>query len=326
MPRKIEISYKTIVFTVLFVIFVTFVYYIKDILLQLFVALLIMAVLNPTVTKLQRYKIPRAASVLIVYIMLLALLVFAVATLIPALVDQTTKFTNAIPRLMAELNIPNSLVDQVTTQLTSQLSNLPSQILKISVSIFSNVVSFLTVFIFALYFLLARNKFKAQLQTILSAEQVEKFDGVLTRLESELGGWARGELILMLIVGVTTYIGLVILGIPYALPLAVLAGTLELVPNLGPFFAAVPAVLVGLGISPLTGLAAAALGFLIQQIENYVFVPKVMQSSANVSPVVTLLSIIVGLRMAGVVGAILSVPIVIILRVLVSEFWAKKSS
>lgn len=326
MPRKIEISYKTIIFTVLFIILLGFLYWIKDIILQVFIALLIMTILNPSVTKLQRYKVPRAVSILIVYLMLLALLIFAVATLVPALIDQTTKFTSAIPRLMEDLNIPIEVVDQLTRELTSQLSSLPSQVVRISVSVFSNIVSLLTIFIFALYFLLARNKLADQLSAILTKEQISEFDRILQRIEKELGGWARGQAILMFIVGLSTYVGLLILEIPYALPLAVLAGMLELVPNLGPFFAAVPAVLVGLGISPLTGLAVAALGFLIQQVENYVFVPKVMQSSAHVSPVVTLLSIVIGFRVAGVTGAILSIPVVIILRVFFTEYWARKTS
>jgi predicted PurR-regulated permease PerM len=326
MPRKIEISYKTIVFTVLFIISLGFLYWIRDIIIQVFVALLITTILNPSVTRLQKYKVPRAVSILIIYLMLLALMIFAVATLVPALVDQTTKFTSAIPQLMGELNIPIEVVDQLTVELTSQLSNLPSQVVRISVSIFSNVVSFLAIFILALYFLLAWNKLPDYLLKFLPNEQVAEVDRIISRIEKDLGGWARGQIILMFIVGLATYIGLLILGIPYALPLAVLAGMFELVPNLGPFLAAVPAVLVGLGISPLTGLAVAALGFLIQQIENYVFVPKIMQRSAHVSPVVTLLSIVIGFRVAGVTGAILSIPLVIILRVLFTEYWAKKTS
>lgn len=324
MPRKIEISYRTIVFTVFFVILLWFLYYIKDIILQLFVALLIMTILNPTVTKLQKYRIPRALSVSIVYLVLLGLLVFTIATLIPALVDQTSKFATAIPRLLEELDIPIVVVDEITREVTSQLGNLPSHILRISISVFNNTISLLAVFIFALYFLLTRNKLVHQLSALLTRRQAERVEAVLVKLEKELGGWARGQIVLMFMVGVATYVGLSILGIPYALPLALLAGVLEALPNLGPFFAAVPAVLVGLGISPFTGLAVAALGFLIQQIENYLLVPKVMERSAHVSPVVTLLALVIGFRVAGVVGAVLSVPVAITIRVLMGEFMPNK--
>lgn len=285
-----------------------------------------MTILNPTVTKLQKYKIPRAASIIIVYLILIALLIFSIATLIPALVDQTSKFASALPQLFEELHIPVTLVDQATRELTSQISALPSQILKISISVFSNILSFLTVFFFALYFLLARNKIHTQLTGFLTDQQADRVEKILRSMEKELGGWARGQLILMLMVGVSTYVGLLILGIPYALPLALLAGVLEIIPNLGPFLAAIPAVLVGLGISPITGAAVAALGFLIQQLENYIFVPKVMERSANVSPVVTLLALVIGFRVAGIVGAILSVPIVITGRVLIKEFSSQKAS
>jgi predicted PurR-regulated permease PerM len=324
MPRKIEISHKTIVFTILFLIGLWFLYFIRDIILQIFVSLLIMTILNPTVTRLQKRKIPRVASIIIVYLLLLAFIVFAVATLIPALVTQTASFTSAVPRILEDLNLPIFVVDRATQEITSQISNLPSQLIRIGVSVFSNIISVITVFFFALYFLLSRNKLDEQLTGMIGKEHAERIDKVLRRLEKDLGGWARGQLILMIMVGLATYVGLLILGIPYALPLALLAGVLEIIPNLGPFLSAIPAVLVGLGISPFTGLAVAALGFLIQQVENYIFVPKVMQRSANVSPVVTLLALVIGFRVAGVVGAILSVPIVITSRVLLTEYTFKK--
>lgn len=326
MPRKIEISHRTIIFTVFFLLGLWFLFYIRDIILQIFVALLIMTILNPTVTKLQRYKIPRAVSVIIVYFLLILGLIFSIVTLIPALVEQTANFSTALPNLLEDLNIPVFIVEQATRDLTSQIGALPSQILRISVSIFSNALALLATMFFALYFLLGRNSVENKLGDFLPSDQVKKIDHILHRLEKELGGWATGQIILMAMVGVTTYIGLLILGIPYALPLALLAAIFEIIPNIGPILSAIPAVLVGFGISPFTGAAVAALGFLIQQVENYVFVPKVMERSANVSPVVTLLSLVIGFRVAGIVGAILSVPIVITSRVIFSETIWKKSS
>jgi len=324
MPRKIEISHRTIVFAVLLVISLMFIYFIRDVILQVIVALLIAIILNPTVTKLEKYKIPRGLSVAMVYLGLLSFLVFTVATLIPALVDQTSKFTSAIPKILEDLDIPIFVVDEVAKEITSSLGNLPSQVLKISISFASNLISLMAVLIFALYFLLVRNKLNELLGVYLTKEQIARIEKVLTSLEKELGGWARGQIVLMLMVGLSTYIGLSILGIPYALPLALLAGVLELIPNLGPLLSAIPAVLVGLGISPFTGLAVAALAFLIQQVENYVFVPKVMQKSANITPIVTLFSLIVGFKVAGVAGAVISIPVVISIRVILKEFLLDK--
>jgi len=125
------------------------------------------------------------------------------------------------------------------------------------------------------------------------------------------------------LVGTFTYLGLLILGIPFALPLALLAGVLEIIPYIGPIIAAIPAVLVGLSISPLMGLAVASLAFLIQQFENYLFVPKVMEKSVGVSPIITLVALVIGLRLAGVVGIIVSVPLVITLQVLGKQYLLK---
>ena len=320
MPKKIEISHRTIIFTVFFLGLIWFVFYIKDIIFQIFVALLIMTILNPTVTRLQKNKVPRVASVLIVYFLVFGFLITFFALLIPPLVEQSTNFAQSAPRILQDLKIPIFIVEETTRQLTSQLSSLPAQILRISVSVFSNVVSIITVLFFALYFLLARDKIESQLSNFLKSEDVKKIDHLLTELEKGLGGWARGQLILMFMVGISTYIGLLILDIPFAVPIALLAGVLEIIPNIGPVLSAIPAVIVGFGISPLTGVAVAALGFLIQQVENYVFVPKVMEKSAGLSPIITLLSLIIGFRVAGIVGAILSVPITITGRVLLNEF------
>ncbi len=322
--KKIEISHRTIVFTVAFLAFLWFLYYIRDVILQIFVALLIMTILNPTVSKFnKKLKIPRVASVLIVYLCVFGFISFGMAVAIPPFAEQTTSFANNIPAYIDELSIPDFIANGLTQELASLLGNLPSQFIRLSVSIFSNVLSVFSVFIFALYFLLAREKLDTQLAQLFNDKNIEKkIERAINKLELKLGGWARGQIILMAMVGLLTYIGLSLIGVPYAVPLALLAGILEIIPNIGPFLSAIPAIVVGFGISPLTGIAVAALSILIQQVENYVFVPKVMQKSAGINPIVTLLSLLIGFKVAGIVGAILSVPVVITSKVIVEEFFA----
>jgi predicted PurR-regulated permease PerM len=325
-PQKIEISHRTIVFTVFFLASVWFLFKIRQVILQVFLALLIMAILNPTVRKLEKMRIPRAVSVLIVYVVVFVVFGVMVAQMAPLLLDQSTKFANFLPNYLEGLNIPAPLVEQVTTEFTSQITRLPGQFLKISVSVFSNLLAVFTVLFFALYFLIAREKLDKQLSTIFPEDEKrqEQIDGMLEKLEQKLGGWARGQIVLMIIVGLATYIGLLILRVPFALPLAIIAGVLEIVPNIGPIIAAIPAVIVGFSVTPFTGLAVGALAFLIQQLEIYMLVPKVMERSAGLSPIVTLLSLVIGLEVAGVVGAILSIPVVISGQVLLNEFVFKK--
>ena len=321
MTQKIEVSHRTIIFTSFFLILLWFVYLIRDIIFLVFVAILISAILNPTVKKLHKHRIPRALAAIVVYLLGAAFLTFAFGTVLTPLVEQSGNFAKNFPLYLERLQIPDSVVQQVTDEITSQFGTISSQLLRLGVSVFSNILTVFAVLIIALYFLVAREKLDKQLYSILPESQAKKIEKVLGRMEKDLGGWTRGELLLMFSVGFTTYIGLVVLGIPYAVPLGVLAGLLEVVPNIGPVVASVPAAVVGFGISPISGFAVIALSFLIQQVENYVLVPKIMEKSAGINPVVTLLALLVGFRLAGIAGAILAVPVIITLRVIINEYY-----
>jgi len=320
MFRKIEISHRTIIFVFVFIFALWFLYFIRDIILQLFVAVFIMTVLNPFVRTLTRFKIPRTLAVFVIYLLIIAVFSLLVAGIIPPLVEQSTSFANSLPKYLSTLGISPYISEQITGQIISSIGSLPGQIIKVGVSIFSNVISVLAVLVFSLYLLLSREKLEDQLGFLFGDEKKKKIGRVIDRLEMRLGGWARGELALMIIVGSANYIGLSLMGIPYALPLAILAGLLEIIPNIGPITAAIPGIIIGLSISPVTGLAVGALALLIQQLENYVLVPKIMEKSVGVSPLITLLALAIGFRIAGVVGAILAIPATITLQVIASEY------
>lgn len=314
--QKIEISHKTIIFTAVFLIFLWFLYLIRSVLLQLFVALLIMAILNTSVVWLKKYKIPRPVSVAVLYVLLIGVVGWIIAGIVPPLVDQSTSFATSLPEYLQSLSLPGFVNDRLTEELAVQVGKLPSQLLKVSISVFNNALAILGVLIIALYLLLARDKLDDQLTEFFGKSRSKQIMKVVDSLESRLGGWARGELILMFVVGLATYIGLLVLGIPFALPLALLSGVLEAVPTLGPLLSAVPVAIVGFNQSTVTGFASIALMFLIQQLENYLLVPNIMKKSVGVSPVITLVALIVGFKIAGIAGAILSVPLVITIQVI----------
>jgi predicted PurR-regulated permease PerM len=322
MVRKVEISHKTIIFSVAFILFLMFIYVIRDIILALFVSLLIMAVLNPWVTRLSKHNIPRALSVILVYLILLAMVSVSAAAIIPSLITQTTNFINNLPRTMGSLGISSVVSDQIIQQLITQLGSLPARVAQVVISLFSNVLGVVTVLVFAFYLLVDRETLDEQLTSMFEQKQSKQISGFIDELEVRLGKWARAQLGLMLTVGTANYIGLVLLGIPFALPLGILAGLFEIIPYIGPVLAAVPSVAIGFGISPFIGFAAAALAFLVQQLENYVLVPKFMEKSAGVNPIVTLLSLAIGLRLAGVVGMIISVPVFIAAQTVVKHYYS----
>src|SRR3989344_2105042 len=299
MPRKIEISHKTIIFIVLFLIFLWFLYVVRDIILQFFVALLIMTILNPFVSRLSRHRIPRGVSILLSYILIFSIISLSIAALVPPLIEQTSAFANSLPRFINNLGISSVLSDQLTQQLVSQLASVPAKLVTLTLSLFSNVIGVVAVLVFTFYLLSDREKVSNQLGLFVGENKNKEITRLINILEGRLGGWARGQLGLMLVIAFANYIGLSLLGIPYALPLSILAGLLEIIPYIGPIIAAIPAVVIGFGTSPILGMAVAAMAFLIQQLENYVFVPKIMQKSAGVNPIITLLALAIGFRLAG---------------------------
>jgi predicted PurR-regulated permease PerM len=144
-------------------------------------------------------------------------------------------------------------------------------------------------------------------------------------LELQLGGWVRGQTILMTAIALMTYFGLSLLRIPFALPLAIMAGLLEILPNLGPIISAVPAVILAyLTFGPAMAAIVIALYIVIQQLENNLLVPRIMRTNAHVDPLIAILSILTGLKLAGVVGGLLAIPLYITLRAIFSS-WRKYS-
>ena len=324
MIRKVEISYKTIVFTAVFVASLWFIYSIRDIVLQLFASLLLMTILNPIVKKLSKIKIPRSLSILVSYVVIFGLFGFAIGILLPPLVEQTTNLANNLPKYLSDSGITKYANGDILKEIVSQLGTVPSQVIKAGFSFFANILNILTVLIFAFYLLLIRDKFDKNLESIFGKEKSLDVSKIIDELELRLGGWARGQLLLMLLVGISSYIGFVVLGIPFALPLALLAGIFEIVPYLGPIVASIPAIILGFSISPFVGGASIGLAVLIQQLENYVFVPKIMEKSTGVSPIIILLALAIGAKLAGITVMVMSIPIVIIIQVLLQNRFQEK--
>jgi predicted PurR-regulated permease PerM len=319
--ERIEISYKTIVFTVLFLIFLWILFLIKDIILIVFVAFVAMAALNPLVKRLEKYKIPRPLSILLIYI--LGFLIFGglIAMMAPILVQQTSMLLKNLPGFLEEINFFNLQIN--LNDYSDQLAKIPGNIYKILAFTFSNLLRFFTFLVITFYLLIERKNLDQHLHSMFLRDGEEKVGKFIRRVENRIGGWVRGQLVLMFIVGLLSYIGLTLLDLDFALPLAVLAGLLEIVPNIGPTVSMIPAIVVGLAVSPIMGLTVVALYFLIQQLENNLIVPKVMQKSLGLNPLITIIVLMIGLKLGGALGMILSMPIYLVLEVIAK--WIYKS-
>mgnify|MGYP001583407358 FL=1 len=195
-----------------------------------------------------------------------------------------------------------------------QIAPVGENLLKFTVNLFSNIIAILTLLTFTFYFLLERKHLQDMLIGLLGAGLGTHVFGITTRVEKRLSAWVLGQLVLMLFIGGIVYIGLFFLGIEFAIPLAVLAGLLEMVPTVGPILSAVPAILVAFSHSPVLALSVLALYIIVQQVENNILVPLIMKRSVGLSPVLTILALMIGGRFAGIAGAILAVPILLTIQ------------
>lgn len=320
--RTIDISHRTVIFTVVFLLGLWVLWQIRNIILLLFVAFLLATAFEPLVNKLSRTRLPRPISIILIYIVFLGTLAGLIVSVVPPLIDETGHFVSNLPEYLDRIGVGTfdraAIADQI-----AKLGELPVNLFRLVSSVFSNMINVIAVFILAFYLLLGRASLDRRLKAIFGDDS-ERARSLLSRVESRLGQWVRGELILMTIIALATYIGLRLLGVQFALPLAILAGILEIVPNVGPIIAAVPAVLVGFTVSPVLGFSVAALYFLIQQLENLVIVPKVMQASIGLSPLVTLVALGIGAELGGVMGAVLAIPVFLVVQVIALEFFKGK--
>ncbi len=319
MPRKVEISYRTILFTFAMVGAIWLVVQIKDVLFLLFLSIIFMSALNPLVDIMQSLKLPRWLAITIIYIATLGFISMTIASIIPPLVEQTSNLVSQLPTIISTVRLFDIDPSIITSQLAT-ISRLPSNILRFTAGLFSNLVFVFTLAIVTFYLLMERRNLKKYLTIVFNDKNGEKrAEELVDKLEVQLGGWVRGQFILMTVVGILIYIGLILLGVPYSVPLAIIAGLLEVVPTLGPIVSGVPAVLAGFLISPYTALAVVALYFVVQQLENTILVPKIMQRATGVNPLVSLLSLMIGFKLGGPGGAVLAVPIVLIIKIAASE-------
>lgn len=316
----VEVSHRTIIFTILFLVFLYILWQISGILISLFVAYLIMTAVNPLVAGLARFRIPRPLSGLLIMLAVLITLVSGIAALIPPVIDQTSSFFAQIPHLLQQLGVQ---LDQ--SLLSSQLGSIPQNAFRVISSLFSNALAVFTTLVISYYLVLERQQLSKRL-TFLFGDGESEIEELLSKIENRLGAWIRGQLFLSLIIGIAVYLGLLALAIPYAVPLAIIAGLLEAVPNIGPTISMIPAAIVGFTISPLHGGAVILLYFLIQQLENNLVVPLVMQRAVGLNPLVTIIALMVGLKLGGPLGAILAIPLMLTAEVMLPYFFRRYSS
>lgn len=324
-PNRVEISFKTIVYALLLLMGAFVLWKVKDMIFLIFVCFILMEALNPTVSKMEKYKIPRPLAIIILYLLILSIIYLAVAGIIPILVDQTTSLINTLPSTLSGVNVFGfPLLNINWSSQLGFIQNLPSSIARLTISVASNLLSTFVIFVITYYLLLERKKLSGHGQRLFGDSARNKIQTILDQLELRLGSWVNAELFLMTLIGLMSYIGYLLIGLQFAVPLAIVAALLEIVPNIGPVITSAMAALIGLTISPITGLLAILVGIIVQQAENNIIVPNVMKSTVGLHPLITIVLIASGAKLAGIAGAVLAVPVYLTAEVIIKVLFAPK--
>lgn len=310
------------VFWVLFSLAAIFVIFkLTSVIILLFVSILITLAVCPLVDYLEKFKINRALSSMVILLVIFGTIIFSIVSLASPLLDQTQLFIQRLPVIIDTVS-PIKLADG---SFNAQFATVPGRVITFALDTFSAFVTAFTVIVMSFYMIQDMHNLENYLK-FWFGEKGHRYFTIAEKLEIQIGYWVRGELLLMLLVGLLSYIGYLIIGIPFAIPLAFIAGMLELIPNIGPTVATVPAVLVGLSISPSHGLAALVVSIIVQQLENNLIVPKIMQKVAGLNPIITIIAIMIGFNLGGPLLAILALPTVLTARVILSHLSLNKDT
>lgn len=322
--NKLELQISTWVIAKVILVLALFylVFLIKDILLLFFIVLILVATFRPVINRWEK-KIKRVPAVLSLLLLVMAIFAFAGYIIFPPLVKQITSLIQSLPDLINKLQFLGQYRSYVETGIKSLADNagmITGGFINVTVGFFGGLFAFITVIILTVYLLLDKNGFRNLVISVIPSDSRESVIEVAKKMSTKVGDWFRGQMLLMLSVAVLDFIGLSIIGVPYALTLALVSGLLDIVPVIGPIIAGVIAALVALGLSPLQTVFVIILYIVVQQIENSVLVPNIMKKAVGLSPVVIILTVMIGAKLLGILGALLAVPFTAIIYVIVQEW------
>jgi predicted PurR-regulated permease PerM len=334
---QIEISTGTMLRAVFIVLLISMLFFVRDILVLLFLAVIVSSTLDPLVDILERKKIWRVASVSFIYLITFLVVGLAISLLIPPIIYQFNEFSQNIPHYYQKMQnliepigyffqTKNIIVDtqSIFNNLNGWLSQAPRNIFSTTVGVFSGLIATVSVLAMAFYMTLVRDGIKKTIVAVTPRKYQKHVAGLTVKIKHQIGKWMQGQIVLMMIVFILDFIGLSLIGLPYALILAIIAGFLEIIPYVGPILASVPGIILGFLISPTVGLLALLIYFVVQQVEGHIIVPLVMKKAVGLNPVAVIVALLIGAKLGGILGAIIAVPVATAIDIFVQDFFSRE--
>ncbi|MFC1721154.1 AI-2E family transporter [Patescibacteria group bacterium] len=317
--------FKAIMVLLLFVLL----YILKDLVLVLLTAVVVASAIEPATRWFGRYKIPRVPAVILIYLLIFTILIGIFYLFIPPLFQQASVLTETLPKYLESVNLLSPFggegaakteqfvgsftqtfsMEEALTSFQNTIAGISGSAFETISIVFGGVFSFLLIIVISFYLAVQERGIEDFLQIITPVKHEKYIADLWHRSQAKIGKWMQGQLLLGLLIGVLVYLGLTILGVQYALLLALLAAFAELIPLFGPILAAVPAIIFGFMDSATLGLMVIGLYVIIQQFENHLIYPLVVRKVVGVPPLLVILALIVGGQLAGFLGILISVPV-----------------
>jgi len=318
----VRISSGSIINALLFVLLIGFLWVIRDLALIVLAAIVIASALEPIIGFWQRRGVSRVLGAVVLYAGVLLTLSAVVYFFVPPLLNDTATFlrqlsavTNSfdissithgiIPlgnNVLSSADLLNSISGGIATSTGNALGTLST--------LFGGLTSFFLIVVFSFYFVVQETGVDDFLRIVTPVAKQSYVLHLWKRSQEKIGKWMQGQIVLALLVGVLLYLGLLILGVNYALLLAVVAGIFELIPVFGQYLAAIPAIIVGFSTGgPTLGFLVTGLYLIVQQFEANLIYPVVVKKVVGVPPILVILAMLIGFKLAGFLGALLGVPL-----------------
>lgn len=360
---RVEIRPQIILYVLLAIGLIALASLFSEVLLMFFIAFILSSGLRPAVDTLERRGVARGIGIALILIVLLIVIATSGVLITSQLTAQLRTLLEKLPLILANFastlsaTFPELATILPLNELAGEASGFVGRLLSSSnlqefltngslvsliaraVSAFGTVAGLLveafTILMVMVYMLSRREKLHMPLLSYFPPKQAERVARVTTDVERSLGSWVRGQFLLMLIIGIATYLILVIPGIfdpgyvldEYALTIAIIAGLLELLPTVGPAITLVVAAILAIGTSGAGALIYVVISFLaLQNLESVLLVPQIMKRAVGLDPIITILGIIGAFQFGGIVAAILIVPIIATLKIIASELLEQKGA
>jgi predicted PurR-regulated permease PerM len=327
----------TISMAALTVIVVWCAFLVRDVLLLVYVCGLFAIGFSPIVRLIERQKVfpvatrrfPRWLAILILYLIILGILTGIGFMIAPPLNHQAQQLWAAFPDLFDRVQefLIEKGVQQEHVTLTEAVKHAPKgggtqavgTVLGAVVNVVGGLFGLLTILILTFYILIEADSLQSTMLRLFPVRTRARVDALSRDITVKISAWLGGQLLLGAVIGSSSAIGLWLLGIPFFYVLALVSGIGELIPVVGPILSAIPAIAIAATVSFKKVLLVVLFFIVQQQFENHVLVPKIMQRQVGVSPVTVIVSLLIGGKLLGIVGAILAVPTAAILQVVLTE-------